>query len=402
MSFGDEALVGREAKAISDGNQRGALRRALEALAILLLSVLLLGALELAARLVRGLKGGPEVTRVARFYGQIQQAVGLYRAHPYLNTGPKAGAAVEAFGKSASFNSLGYRSPERAVERAPGVVRILCAGGSTTFDIAALGDAGTWPWRLESLLAGAADDGHGAQEGQGVEVWNAGFPGWTSLENLISLVQRDLRLEPDVLIFFQGINDLQPAAHQPFDPGYELGHAGVARRALGLELSAMHWSDRSLLLEQLRDWIQGPEDPWSRLKVPTPPGKRAGVLPDEAIQTFRRNVRSVISVAQGHGIRVVLVTQPLRIRTQSRQADLDYLAGWLLGLEPEVAGQELERLNDVLRAMGEQDPGVTVWDAAAAVDWQDRHFADPMHFSASGSELFASALAEQVLSGLLD
>ena len=52
--------------------------------------------------------------------------------------------------------------------------------------------------------------------------------------------------------------------------------------------------------------------------------------------------------------------------------------------------------------MGEQDPGVTVWDAAAEVDWQDRHFADPMHFSASGSELFASALAEQVLSGLLN
>ncbi len=331
---------------------------------------------------------GPEVTRVERFYRQIQQAVGLYRAHPYLNTGPKSGAVVEAFGKTASFNSMGYRSPERTLERAPGAIRILCAGGSTTFDIAAVDDSSTWTWRLEGLLGSAI--------GGEPEVWNAGFPGWTSLENLISWVQRDLRLEPDLLILFQGINDLQPASHQPFDPGYEHGHAEVARRALGLELPPMHWSDRSLLLEQLRDWIDGPEDPWSRLKVPTRPDQRAGVLPDDAIETFRRNVRSLISVAHGHGIPVLLVTQPLRIRARSRQADLDYLAGWLLGLEPEAAAQELERLNDVLRAMGRNDPDVRVWDAATVVDWQDRHFADPMHFSAAGSELFASALAEQI------
>ncbi len=376
-------------------DQRSALRRGLEGLAVVVLSVVLLGSVELVLRLVRDVSGGATVTRVERFYLQIQEAVGLYRTHPYLNTGPRSSVAIQAFGKSATFNSGGYRSPERPLERPRASIRMLCAGGSTTFDIAAVEDAATWPWQLEERLNQAAGVVPGV-EVRNAEVWNAGFPGWTSLENLISLIQRDLRLEPDLLILFQGINDLQPAAHQPFDPGYELGHADVARRALGLELPPIHWSDRSLVLERLRDWIEGPDDPWARLKAPVNSANRVQSLPDEAVQAFRRNIRSIISVAHGHGIRVLLVTQPLRLRAQSRAADLEYLAGWLGGLAPEAAPLELERLNDVLRAVA-QDPTIGLWDAAAEVDWQDRHFADPMHFSAAGSELFAMGMAEQVL-----
>ena len=95
------------------------------------------------------------------------------------------------------------------------------------------------------------------KRGAGVEVWNAGFPGWTSLENTLSFALRDRDLAPDVVLLYAGINDLQPGAHQPFDRAYEHGHAELARRALGFELAPPSLWSRSVLLERVADRLRG-------------------------------------------------------------------------------------------------------------------------------------------------
>lgn len=346
-------------------------------LAIGALSVLLLLLAEGGLRLLRRLRGMPAETRVELFYGEMRRALGLYRAHPFTNTGPRPGAAALAFGRALSFNSAGYRSPERPFAKSPGRRRVLCAGGSTTFDIGATDDAATWPAQLEAALAGT-------------EVWNAGFPGWTSAENLISFALRDGDLEPDLVVLYQGINDLQPAAHAPFDREYVAGHAAESRLALGLDLPAIAWSERSLLLEKARDLLGRPRDPWQRLKMPAA-GERRARLPPAALATFERNVRSLIALARGRGGRVLLVTQTLRLRRDAADADRDYLAGWLQGLEPAAAAGELERLNEILRRQAGE--GVAVADAAREIDWRDEDFGDPMHTTAAGSRKLAGYLA---------
>lgn len=72
-------------------------------LVIALLSILLFACAELVVRGWRLLKGEDPRTRVERFYEQITEAVRLYRHHPFLNTAPRAGVRVEAFGKTAGF-----------------------------------------------------------------------------------------------------------------------------------------------------------------------------------------------------------------------------------------------------------------------------------------------------------
>lgn len=352
-------------------------------LALGLAAVALL-AVEGAARLaLRARDGSWPATREARFRAEIGRALVLYRRHPFLNTAPREGARTVAFGKRASFNSFGYRSPERPRAKPAGVVRVLCAGGSTTFDLLAADDAAAWPSHLERLLRA---------RGVRAEVWNAGFPGWTSLENLISFGLRDADLAPDVVVLFQGINDLQPAAHRPFDPGYERGHAELAVRALGFELAPPTWLDRSLLAQWLRDLARGgPEDPWARLgpvaEVPREPRIARG-----APAVFARNVRALAAAARDRGARVVLVTQTIRLRRGHLAADREYVARWVPGLQPEAAPGELERFNEVLRGLGRAGDAV-VLDAAARAGWQDADFADPLHFSAGGSEKLARFLA---------
>lgn len=359
-------------------------------LALVLLAGLLLlaeGGLRLALRMTSG--EWPE-TRMSRFQREIEEAVQLYRAHPFLNTAPAPGAGVEAFGKRASFNSLGYRSPERPLAKPPGTVRVVCSGGSTTFDLLAPSDAETWPWRLEAELRAA---------GLHAEVWNAGFPGWTSVENLISLTLREVDLAPDLVLLYQGINDLQPGSHRPLDRQYVEGHAHQSRRALGLELAPPGPLSRSLLAERLRDAVRGPDDPWSRLRLEPARGERHDRLAPGAEEVFARNVRSFVAAAAAAGADTALVTQVARVREEQRAADLAYLAEWLPGLEPEAAPAELERLNGVLRRIAAEQ-GLPLIDVAAGIDWRDEDFADPMHLSPAGTAKLVAYLAPRVARAL--
>jgi lysophospholipase L1-like esterase len=346
-----------------------------------LLVILGEGTLRLALRVKDG--AWPR-TQAAAFHDEIRSLRKIYRRHAYLNTGPREGGGVSVFGKRVTLNRLGYRSPERPRARPDGVARVLLAGGSTTFDVLAPDDASTWPSRLEARLR----DG-----GRPVEVWNAGFPGWTSQENVISLAIRELDLRPDLVVLYQGINDLQPAAHRPFDPQYEHGHADLARQALGLELPPPSWLDRSLLVEKLRDLAGGPTDPWRALGS----GERARRphITGEAVAAFERNVRSFVALARSGGADVLLVTQPVRIREANRTADLAYLAGWFPELEPEAVPVELERLNGALRRLA--DEGVAgLADAAREIDWRAADFGDPFHYTEDGRRKLVDYLAPKI------
>jgi lysophospholipase L1-like esterase len=366
---------------------RRRLQRTLLVLLAVVATVAAVVALEGGVRLVGLVRTGswPQ-TAEAAFRAELEQALVLYRRHPYLDVAPREGARVQAFGKQAAFNSHGYRSPERDLAKPTGTIRVLCAGGSTTFDLLAATDADTWPARLERELRAA---------GAAVEVWNAGFPGWTSLENLISLELRDVDLRPEVVVLLQGVNDLQPAGHRPFDPQYEHGHAEVTRRALGFEVAPLGWLDRSLVAERIRRWGRPVTDPWQQLRPAGPAGPRRPQVAAKGVATFARNVRSFVAVATAHGARVLLVTQTIHPRPQHAAADRAYLANWYPGLRPESAPRELERLNDVLRAVGREHADVTVVDAARGA-WLDADFADPLHFSAQGSAKLADLLASEL------
>lgn len=355
----------------------------------LALALLLEAGLRLAGRLRTG--SWPSTTR-ATVEEQIHRALALYRRHPYLNTAPNEGASAEAFGRQASFSARGYRSPDRPPRAAPGVRRVLFSGGSTTFDLLASSNQQSWPWQVETMLR---------SRGRPVEVFNAGFPGWTSLENTISLVIRDLDLRPDVVVLFQGINDLQPASHVPFDPQYEHGHADTAVRALGFELPPVRWYNRSLLVQWSRELVLGDIDPWRPMRARASGRELLSEVPKAALETFERNVRCYTAAAAAGGARVVLVTQTVRIRSGLEGPDLAYLGQWIEGLEPSAVGDQLERFNGVLRRLSHDGAAVLV-DAAVDVEWRDSDFADPMHFSSAGSERMAAYMSDALEGTVLE
>lgn len=111
------------------------------------------------------------------------------------------------------INKDGYRNGDKEfLTKKEGTIRILVIGGSTTYGWLIKDYKQAWPAQLEHILNGQLE--------QDVEVINAGLPGGTSAESLISFILRDKFLEPDLVIFHNGGNDAGTLIYDEYYPDY--------------------------------------------------------------------------------------------------------------------------------------------------------------------------------------
>jgi lysophospholipase L1-like esterase len=327
------------------------------------------------------------VTEQERGTRQVRAIGAAYHVHPFLSVAGRPGAVLRLPGHVATFNSRGTRGPEVEMPKPKGRFRVVCEGGSTTFDLLAADDAATWPARLARLL------------GPGADVVNGGFPGWTSVQNLVALELRDVDLSPDLVVVFCGINDTQPAGHVPFFRDYSVGHGEILPRILGAVPPPLPLVSRLVFVEWLRDRIgrrprrvdgSGYAPAWSWRG-----GARRDAMPEDAVDVFRRNVRSMAGVSAAFGSPVLFVAQTARIREGQVEADREYLESWTPGLTWKGYLDAVRRYNVAARELGDEGV-VSFLDPFASGDFTDADFSDPIHFSVEGSERFAGLVAAEV------
>ena len=82
-------------------------------------------------------------------------------------------------------------------------------GGSTTYGHGIKDDKNTYPGRLEQALQ---EMGH-----KNVKVLNFGVSGYGVRECVINFLQRGLDFEPNLIIFYEGLNDVTSRFVWPSD-----------------------------------------------------------------------------------------------------------------------------------------------------------------------------------------
>lgn len=352
------------------------------------IAVLLFSLLEAGCRVGGRLRTGSWPVTEQEKATRLIRAIGEgYRVHPFLAVAGRPGAVLRIPGHVARFNSLGLRGPEVEVPKPVGRFRVVCEGGSTTFDLLAADDASTWPARLGRLL------------GPGAEVVNGGFPGWTSVQSLIALELRDVDLSPDLVVVFSGINDLQPAGHVPFARDYSVGHGEILPRVLGAVPPPLPPASRLVFVEWLLHRLgRVPETIDGRGYAPAwdwRGGTRRDEMPPEAVDVYRRNLRSTAAVAAAFGARTLFVAQTARLRAGREEADRVYLESWTPGLTVRGYLDGVRRYNEAAKALSAEGVAAFV-DPFAGDAFGDADFLDPVHFSPEGSERFARLLAAEV------
>lgn len=315
--------------------------------------------------------------RTSEFWAPAIQPSRLFRPHPFLAYELTPGFAREGM-YEIHVNSLSMRGPELAPAKAPGTIRILVGGGSTTFSTGVRRDEQAWPALLRVELERCSP------VAAKFEVGNCGVSGWTSAETLIDLLLRRAELAPDYFIFYGAANDARFAQAPDFLPDYtHLRSAWVEERSAGFDAFLLRhwrtwaWATRGLdpagYAGILDDHMLKPD--WETRHV------RSDVAVGEAgVATFLRNVESMVVVCRARGIQPVLCTFAM--------------CRSLVPTDGERYVETIDAMNVGLRAMAAR-LDVDLMDVAAALDDRPELHADWMHHDLQGCRALAEFLAAE-------
>jgi hypothetical protein len=202
-----------------------------------------------------------------------------------------------------ALNSLGFRTPERPFHKGPGVKRIVTLGGSTTVD--GFTDDATWPARLEVKLNDYYRD-----RGVRVEVVNLAMDMAASPTSLVDLAFVGVEYEPDLVISYDGVNDIPLVGREGAAPDYRNIYARFDDSYQSFQSRLPAWAFRSYLVT------------WASLKLDVLRGgasdigsqvMRADKLkpskdPIDGVAYFERNIRLMRGAAREYGSNFMAAT----------------------------------------------------------------------------------------------
>lgn len=301
-------------------------------------------------------------------------------------------------------NSLGYRGEEVAVPKPQGVFRIVCMGGSTTYSASVEDYREAYPYRLQAELREAGYEN--------VEVVNAGVFSYTTIETLVNFETRVLDLDPDLVIIYDGVNDIDSRLILPkrYYTGDGIGYAQrlpvsaptVWERSTLIRMALVYTGRAEPSISLLKNFVYTPESYVGNLfqnqvkngTYPAAPFRASPVMEILAANApvfFERNLRTLVAIADLAEVQVVLAT---------------FTASPLFDDNPRASSPEFQAAyteqNDVLRRIA-ASTSAELFDFAAVMPLDAVFFSDGVHYTAEGNalrgELFARFLIENGLVG---
>jgi lysophospholipase L1-like esterase len=321
------------------------------------------------------------------------QSVSPYAPHRYIGFTPTPGYRR---GRN-RHNRLGYRGDPIPQPKPEGEFRIVCLGGSTTYG-GAVGDPRlAYPAQLEAALRGRGY--------ANVRVVNGGAEGWASHESLVNFEFRVLDLDPDLVIVYHGVNDLNGRMVWPFE-AFRGDNSGAVQHSPGLNRAVPLLQQSTLIrilliragrapshLALVSNFTVLPQTArfFAFQRQKTKGNYPAGYFERVSIMDmldrnppvfFRRNLENLVAVARAQGVQPVLATF----------AHCDCVAD-----EPALTSEEVKRgireHNRMILELAES-LDVRVYDFAAAFPRDPNLFSSAVHLSVGGNRLKAKLFAD--------
>lgn len=217
-------------------------------------------------------------------------------------------------------NGQGYRGRAVRLDKAPGTLRVICLGGSTTYGWGVDDPAKTYPAYLEGLLAQRPVPGFDR-----VEVVNAGIPWGTTAEILTHYHFKFHYFRPDLVVLNVGSNDAQGLTLPYFHPDYSHWRKPIAEPRAFSPAGRFLLRSRLFALAEIGVLLAEPnpdsarfvsldERPPAAVWYERTAGGYADVPMDE--RGFQHNLEALLDEFARDGVRVVLV--PFRAAPQNR------------------------------------------------------------------------------------
>lgn len=205
-------------------------------------------------------------------------------------------------------NSQGFFSPELPMAKKSGEFRIAVLGGSMAFS------AGFADETLAGMLASELAQHEPALAGRQITYINAGMPSAISNQELARLVHQVLDFTPDLIVVFDGFNDLfipfsgaERRVGYPYDyvveeyRYYNFRHGSILQALLDFPIRKKLRAAPMALVQKYYDDLG--------IRVPPP-----AEVTDEILSNYFGNIEKITRIGGAYGIPVVVALQPYSLR----------------------------------------------------------------------------------------
>ena len=334
--------------------------------------------LEIGARLWLNYVATPEQYNRYVLFTSIDPNEFAWTPHPYLVYSPTPNYKKG----QTSHNSLGYRNDEISLEKPSSVFRIVALGGSSTYDVSIEDNKKIFTAQLEKLLK----EQYGYQN---VEVINAGVPGYNSWEILVNLEFRVLDLDPDLVIIYEGTNDVharmvEPSSYRGDDSGrrqpWQVPPVPLWEHSTFLRIvSRMMNFTRQVSVDDFTSsptFLSWPYEYRLSERDVSP----AEILEKNPPVYFQRNLENMIAVAKEHGVEVLFSTWAYSPYLNDYASRDDYQQGF-------------QENNEVVKDVANRHH-IPLFDFAAVMPQDAKYWADGRHVNELGALEKATLFAE--------
>ena len=306
----------------------------------------------------------------------------IFREHPYLSVSPKINSKIinNSLEKEVSSDKEGFRIVGNENMSFETPLKIACLGGSTTFGTGVT-DADSWPYILQQKL------------GTACKIFNLGVPGYSTLEAMIQLPTTVQHINPDIVIIYQGWNDINKyhSTEQSYDYYY---HGMEQKKRLRVTYEKEEYFLRKFFFYKAYLKILFLREKKSSLN------SEANNLPvyhsnDPFIdQIYVQNLKTIEALCQHIGVKAIYVPQVLDLhfyKTTKRKSQ-----PWSPNIANSSMPDLIHHFNRILSETINPAPFSVVLDSMLLKhNWQPKHFVDEGHFSREGGELFTEILIRE-------
>lgn len=291
-------------------------------------------------------------------------------------------------------NAYGFRGDSLTVPKPGGEFRIFVVGGSTA-ECFYLDDDDDMSRVVQNELVARAD------AMRSLKVYNVGLSGTASDDHIAMIAQRLVHLEPDLIVVFSGVNDLRRSLQ-----GFDYLH--YTRGAPPSPPFYKRWLLQSQIVRRLayarRRVDPDPENVLETRTLESDYGRKVALQKSAPetdatvrvdVTSYRSNLRSMAGIARANRFVLVFMTQPSTWNSTVDPAARD--RHWMRVYDDVVYREDtmdaaLERLNDVMRTVAEED-SVPVYDLSRALPKSLEFFYDDCHFTRAGALAAGRGLA---------
>ncbi|SEF42224.1 SGNH/GDSL hydrolase family protein [Algoriphagus boritolerans] len=296
-------------------------------------------------------------------------------------------------------NNMGFRGDSIIQPKPKEEYRIFIVGGSTTENLL-IDDS----WGLERKVQEALQD---SLKPKTVKVYNAGKSGDGSPDHLAMLAHRITHLQPDLVVLFPGINDL----NRLFG-GYDYLHfpiSSASEKTSTLKSLKFFLSNFQLFRRLIN--VLNQEKPDARTSIFLKTNYTEKVkdvmelplveeLPEADFGIFRRNILSFVGILKAQDTDMLLLTQT---HTWGDISD-EFLKSnhWMVGVgnvrypESKLA-MALGQINGILLGIAEEQ-NIAVLDLEKEIPKTSDYFYDDCHFNKGGISKSAELITASIVS----